>query len=588
MHAGQLVYAALTNDPGGMLMNVGTLPRRHRRARWIGVLAAVAAVALAAGACQTSESSTSDTSQTPGTFTANDVNEDAGPPQSGGLLAFGLATETDGWSPQSSRWGGSGYIVGFSIFDPLAAYGEDLEVQPYLASSFDHNEDFTEWTIGVRPGVTFHDGTPVNAEAIAANLRANKASPLTGTVFEFANDFIPSEDGTKVTVPMNKSWSTFPEALTAQTGVVAAPSMATDPEAAANPVGSGPFIFESWEQNNELKVRKNPEYWRSGLPYLDNIEFRVVSDNLARSSSFESGSIDIFETADAGQILDYTQRAEQDDTIQMFTNPQAEGSKIFIALNMAKPPFDDLIAREAVAYGIDTAALSEQAFEGIFPPVDGVFSKNSPYYAPDSGAPQLDQEKARQRAQEYEAKYAKPLTFTTNVLPTPESQLIGQVIQAQLRDVGIVVSVQSKEAAAIIGDTVLGNYESTGFILFGSPSLDREYVFFAGPAKPIGALSLNFTRIPDDQNQTVRDAMDTARATDDPVAKKEQYAIVQEEMAKNLNMLFLVQMTSALVFTEDVNGALRWNLPDASGGEGPAGQPTTSPFTANIWMNQGR
>ena len=360
-------------------MNVGTASRPHR-ARWIGAVAATAFVALIAGACSSAEptSSSTDGSQPPGTFSANDTNEDAGPPQTGGALAFGLAAETDGWDPSNSRWGGSGYIVGFSIFDPLAAYDEDLEVQPFLASGFEHNADYTEWTIGVRPGVTFHDGTPVDATAIATQLQTNKASPLTGTVFEFADTFTPSADGTEVVVVMNKPWSTFPEVLTAQTGVIPALSMASDPNALANPVGSGPFVFESWEQNSQLRVKKNANYWQEGLPYLDEIQFQVVSDNQARSSSFESGSIDIFETGDPGQIIDYTDRAAQDGGPQIFTSQTDENSKIFVALNMAKAPFDDPLARQAVAYGIDTQALSEQAFDGIFPAVDGVFSENSP------------------------------------------------------------------------------------------------------------------------------------------------------------------------------------------------------------------
>jgi ABC-type transport system substrate-binding protein len=173
------------------------------------------------------------------------------------------------------------------------------------------------------------------------------------------------------------------------------------------------------------------------------------------------------------------------------------------------------------------------------------------------------------------------------VLPTPESQLIGQVIQAQLKDVGINVTVDSKETAAIISDTVLGNYESTGFILFGSPSLDREYVFFAGPAKPIGSLSLNFTRIPDDQNQAIVDAMAKVRTTDDPEVQKEQYAIVQQEMAKNLNMLFLVQSTTAVIFRGDVHGVLTWPLPEDAAGQGGDGLPSTVPFTGTIWKSAG-
>ena len=173
-----------------------------------------------------------------------------------------------------------------------------------------------------------------------------------------------------------------------------------------------------------------------------------------------------------------------------------------------------------------------------------------------------------------------------SVLPTPESQSVGQTIQAQLAQAGIDMRVVTKEQATLLADTVLGNYEATAFALFGSPSIDREYVFFAGPARPVNSLSLNFTRISDDENAGVRNAMDAIRATDDPAELKKQYDIVQAEMAKNLNMIFLVQTTSALVFNGDVHGVLDWTLPTEDGGEGAPGQTSTVPFTANIWINQ--
>jgi peptide/nickel transport system substrate-binding protein len=546
--------------------------------------AVVVTMALVAAGCGGGDSA-SDTTQPPGTFKANEVAEDVGPPQQGGTLTYGLNAESDGWDPTSNRWASSGYIVGFSIFDPLAAFGADLKASPYLAESFTSNADFTEWVIGVRDGVKFHDGTPVDAAAIKAGLDKQKASPLTGATMDFVEAFTINAEG-DVVATMNKPWSTFPEILTAQAGVVSAPSMSTNPNGNKEPVGSGPFIFDSWEPGTQLRVTKNPDYWRSGYPYLDQVDFRVVSDIAARGTSLDSGGIDIFETNDPRQIIEFTDRAQnEDDDVQIFTDQNGEGSKIFVAFNMAKAPFDDPLARQAVAYASDVAALSEQAYEGIFPPVTGVFSENSPYYVKPDSYPEYNPEKARQLAQEYEAKYGKPLEFTTNITAAPEVQLVAQVLQAQLKEVGITVKLESKEQLTLIADALTGNYESTGFILFGSPSLDREYVFFASPTKPIPNLNLNITRIPDDQNAPIVEAMNTARATDDDEVKKEQYAIVQQEMAKNLNFGFLVQQTSAVVFKGNVHGVLEWPLPNETGGDAGQGIPTTATMLFNVWKS---
>jgi ABC-type transport system substrate-binding protein len=208
--------------------------------------------------------------------------------------------------------------------------------------------------------------------------------------------------------------------------------------------------------------------------------------------------------------------------------------------------------------------------------VTGVFSENSPYYVKPDNYPEYNPDKARELAQEYETKYGKPLEFSTNITGAPEVQLVAQVLQAQLKEVGITVNLVTQEQLTLIANALTGNYEATGFILFGSPSLDREYVFFASPAKPIGQLSLNFTRISDEQNKPIVDAMAKARATDDEAVRKEQYAIVQQEMAKNLNFGFLVQQTSAVVFNANVHGVLEWPLPDETGGRGAQGIPTTA------------
>jgi ABC-type transport system substrate-binding protein len=547
----------------------------------------VVVVALLAAACGTGDDGSSGTSQPPGTFEANITNDDAGPPQAGGSLTFGLNAETDGWNPTSNRWSSSGYIVGYSIFDPLAVFGEDLTAHPYLAESLESNADFTEWVIGVRDGVTFHDGTPVDAAAILQSLETQKASPLTGATMDFVESFTASPDGTSITVAMKKPWSTFPETLTGQAGVVAAPSMLADPNGNKNPVGSGPFTFESWEQGSTLKVAKNADYWRDGYPYLDDIEFRVISDISARGTALSSGGVDIFETNDANQIIEFTDRAKNGEEVQIFTDQNGEGSKIFVGFNLATAPFDDPLARQAVAYGSDVATLSEQAYAGIFPPVTGVFSENSPYYVKPDNYPEYDPVKAKQLADEYQAKYGKPLEFDTNITAAPEVQLVAQVLQQQLAEVGIKVNIVTKEQLTLITDALLGNFQSTGFILFGSASLDREYVFFASPSKPVGQLSLNFTRISDEDNKAIVDAMEKARATDDLEVRKEQYAIVQREMATNLNFGFLVQQTSAVVFGTDTNGVLEWPMPNAAGGDGEQGIPTTQTMTFNVWKSPG-
>ncbi len=561
-------------------------------------MAALVGVGLIAAGCSSGGGSTDASDTAPkGTINVDLTKKSDAPAKDGGKLVYGLNAESDGFAPAVGRWSASTYIIGFSIMDPLTAYDADLNPQPYLAKSLDSNADFTEWTMKLRGGITFHNGDPVDAAIVKKNLDAQKASSLTGETMAFVKDGpdgITTPDSLTVVVHMKKPWSTFPHILTAQVGAIASQST-IDPTGTGNrnPVGSGPFVFDQWTPEKNLTVHKNTSYWRKGYPHLDNIEFRPMADIQSRSKALDAGDVNMFETNDPQQITTMTDRAQNGGDVQIFTDQKGNPAKIFVGLNMTVEPFNDPIARQAVAYAGNVDDLSETAYQGIFPPAYGPFSKNSPFFSDVPDYPKHDLAKAKELNAEYEAKHGKPIEFSANITTAPEVAQVGQVLQQQQKEAGIIVHLEPMEQITLILKALTGDYQATGFILFGSPHLDREYVFIAAPAKPKPQVSLNFTRIgldangqPNDDNKAIVDAMDKARTTQDPVEQKKQYAIVQAEMAKNLNFLFLVGETNAIVSDKSVRGALEYHLPDPSGGDGVIGMPTVQTFTFNLWLDQ--
>ncbi|MCC5950593.1 MAG: ABC transporter substrate-binding protein [Acidimicrobiia bacterium] len=505
--------------------------------------------------------------------------EASGDPQPGGRLAFGLAAETDGWNVTADRWAGSAYIVGNALYDPLMAYDEDFRPAPYLAQSVEPNDDFTEWRIELRPGVTFHDGSPVDAQAVADNLIAHRLSGLTSPAVTFIGmdesgespePMISTDGPNTVVVEMELPWSTFPDALTSQIGYIMAPSMMESETGSRNPSGSGPFVFQSWQAGSTLRAIKNDDYWREGLPYLEEVEFRILDQVSARGNALTSGEVQVIETQDASQIVEFAGRAERGE-FQMFTDGNSETNETFIALNVSQPPFDDPLARQAIAYAVNRDDLSEAAYEGIFPPAYGPFKPTSPWYV-ETEIPRYDPDKARELVAEYEEKYGEPLSFAVNIVPDPAIQRIAETLQQQAQEVGIEPQLESLDQASLILQAISGTYEATGFILFGAPILDRDYVFMTN--FPEGS-ALNFTR---NENPTIVEAMNAARATDDEDVWKEQWGIVQEEMAKDLNFIFLVHNVSAVVFDNSVHGLAEPTLPD-----GEAGARSVTPFLTEAW-----
>ena len=149
----------------------------------VSVLAALSLFAVACGSSSKGGAAGS-TSSTVAKNGTNITVANPGPPKSGGTLKFGLNAETNGWSPVTDEWAGSAYIVAGAIFDHLAEYNDKDVPQPYLAESITSNATFTQWTIKMRPGVTFQDGEKCDAQAVADNFNAQRASALTGAVFQ--------------------------------------------------------------------------------------------------------------------------------------------------------------------------------------------------------------------------------------------------------------------------------------------------------------------------------------------------------------------------------------------------------------------
>jgi peptide/nickel transport system substrate-binding protein len=268
----------------------------------------------------------------------------------------------------------------------------------------------------------------------------------------------------------------------------------------------------------------------------------------------------MIEMGDVTQIKKLLEQA-QAGKVQMYTNQGLQQNETFSALNLGAPPFDDLLARQIVAYGVDRDTLSSSVFQGLFPPALGPFSEDEPYYVK-TDMPTYDKAKAKELAQQYEQKYGKPLEFTYLITPQPEVQAIAQVGQAQLADIGVKMTLKPEDQATLVSDVILGNYQATGFILFGANTLDVNYVFLSSKTvNPPGQLSLNFTR---NNDPVLQQALEDARKTDDRTQQIAQYKIVQDQMAKDLNFVFLVHDLDVIGYSNQTHGLVDQTLPDGS------------------------
>jgi ABC-type transport system substrate-binding protein len=480
-------------------------------------------------------------------------------PEPGGRMVYGLIAETDGWHPGQSRWAASGTEVAKAFYDTLSAYDENLEIQPFLAEAFVPNEDFTEWTIKMREGVTFHDGAPADAEAVKFNIDWHRESPLTSPPFQLVVDTIV-DDPLSLRVTLSETWVTFPNAFATQIGVLASPAMLDSPDGARHPVGTGPFVFDEWTPDATLVVTKNDDYWQEGYPYLDEIEFRPITDPVGRKAALETGEIDIAQISVPGAIRDFTDQAEQGN-YQVFIDEKGEVAEDFVQLNTAVPPFDDLVARQALAYATDKDLYNQTIGEGLYEVANSPYQKRSQWHV-DVDYPQYDPVKAQELVDEYKAAHGGEFAF--DMTGTASTRNNRSLLKEMYEDVGIDVSLSDTEQGQLIVDVLTGDYQATTWAQFDAPNPVADSIWWlCDTVKPVGDFALNFAR---NCNEKSDAAFQKARQTADREEQKEQYAVVQREMAKDLPYIWLYHNEVAVVSVPGFWDITTWETPNGKVG----------------------
>ena len=227
----------------------------HRANRQRGARSALLCCVLLM-ACGSSSTATTDR----GGDSVSTVSEDESQATRGGKLVFGLTAESSGWSPVADQWALDGHFVASTIYDPLMAVAPNREIVPELAEVVEHNDDFSRWTLHLRRGVQFHDGSPFDADAVKANLDASRRGIGAVTLTPIAS--VDAVDPATVVVTMRTPWSAFPSTLAGQQGYMAAPATLADGSASTHPIGTGSVQSSSTGCRTSVwSVKRNDHYW---------------------------------------------------------------------------------------------------------------------------------------------------------------------------------------------------------------------------------------------------------------------------------------------------------------------------------------
>ncbi len=481
-------------------------------------------------------------------------------PRVGGKIVYALDAETGGgWCPKNAQLAASGIIVNDAIYEQLVVPNDKGKLVPYLARSVTPSADYRLWTIKIRPGIQFHDGELLDAAAVKMNLDAVKGGPLGSFVLRNVVS-TTVVDPLTVAVNMDKPWVEFPWVLFGTgRGAMAAPKQLNSPNCANQLIGTGPFMLKGqWVPNDHLTVVRNPNYWRKDsagrqLPYLDEIEFRPIIDPAARLNTLKSGQAQMMLTDNSDIIYQIRQEVKAGRLASVENLRSAEVS--YTMLRVDKPPFNDLVARQAVKYAGDREELNSIVYHNIAIPTDTPFAPDVFSYLKEPVQPPIthDLNKARQLVEQYKAAHGGKFEFTLSSTNDPSVLKQAQVIVSQWQRAGMKVTLRSADQATLINQALGGDFQATVWRNHPGADPDTQYVWWHS-GSPV-----NFGAIKDAE---IDNALDTARSSTDPNVRRAAYETIQRVFATKLYNLWGFYSRWVFASQPNVHGVTGPDLPD--------------------------
>lgn len=419
-------------------------------------------------------------------------------------VTIGLQLEPPHLDPTSAAAGAIDQVVYSNIFEGLTRFGSDGSVNAGLAASWVISEDGLTYTFTLQSGVMFHDGTSMDAEDVKFSLdraRAEDSANAQKALFAKITD-VSVVDPTTVTVTLSEPTGNFLFNMAWGDAVIVAPESIDNIK--TNPIGTGAFTFAKWVQGDKIELARNPDYW--GTPAkLEKATFKFISDPTAAFAAVMAEDVDAFTGFPAPENLP---QFEADPRFNVLVG-STEGETI-LSTNNKLPPFDNPLVRKALAHAIDRQALIDGAMFGYGTPIGSHFAPHNPAYIDLTGNSVYDPDLSRSLLAE--AGYPDGFTTTLKLPPPSYARRGGEIIAAQLREVGIQTEISNLEWAQWLeqvfrgkdfGLTIISHTEPMDIGIYARP----EYYFQYDSADFQAVMAeLNSTSDPDTRTALMQQA----------------------------------------------------------------------------------
>ena len=375
-------------------------------------------------------------------------------PTKGGTLTVGLETDVRGFDTvKGGVYGISGRTVAGALEEPLIMYTPDLKYAPHLATSWINSSDGKTWTIKLRQGVKFHDGSDFEASDVAKHfnriLDPKNKSRSRGFMTAIKN--AEGVDTHTVRFNLVHPWQGFLPAIAGRDmgSLIESPEQTVAGKQNRHPIGTGPYIFQEWRGGDRVIVTKNPNYWDKDKIHLDKIIYRILPDPQTRYQSLKAGDVDLIWTDRGSSIVS----ARKDKSVIVYEQ-SGSGGGLFL-LNASKPPLDSEIVRQAVRHAMNQKAVNAVLWKNTRP-----FSEHPmPFDCGDVNYPHHSIEKAKALVKQY----GKPIKLQMIHTTTPRGREYGEINQQLLKKAGMELELLPVDQNILVKRVFTNNYMMSGW-----------------------------------------------------------------------------------------------------------------------------
>ena len=446
-------------------------------------------------------------------------------------ITLGMVLEPPNLDPTGGAAAATDEVVYANVFEGLTRFGPNGSIEPGLAERWDVQDEGRTYVFHLRQGVTFHDGAAFDAGDVVFTLDRARAPDSTNAqkVLFQGIASVEAVDTATVRVSLTAPDGNFPFKMAWGDAVMLDPASADS--LATNPVGTGPFRLEQWVQGDRIVLSAFDGYW-GDRPALQTATFRFIPDPSAAFAAMMAGDVDAFPNFPAPETLPQLQ-ADPRFKVMVGTT---EGETI-LAMNNARAPLDDIRVRQAIAHAINRQDIIDGAMFGYGTPIGSHFAPHHPDYVDLTGLSAHDPEKARALLAE---AGTGPMTLRLALPPTPYARRGGEIVQAQLAEVGIQTQIANMEWAQWLetvfkgGDfdlTIISHTEPLDIDIYARPDYYFHY------AKP------DFVAL-----------MDQLQAAVTPQQRSDLYRQAQEMIAGDYVNAFLFQLAKTGVANARIEG----------------------------------